>query len=465
MTFEQSASLFALVAALIVGFWIVFNASTHDNGLLVDVHVLTDGSGRFDVLLGRARLHGLPTLCKKCDIVRGWKALHLWSPHYLQDKAEQPLLVSMRQGADTQAFIYQRDTSLLDELAAVSDFRRQTLPPLSRVPLDGRAFFTKLMDIEAAEKNDPNYVADELIYYAGGTESFPSIAKADIFPVNESLWLSEHRRDNPVWIGHRSVAVKAHFDYCMNAFVQLYGQKTFCLVPPEQHNYTFPFSHPGYRQSSHDFHLPSRSLSSENGRAHDLAKNDSARALDERQACVTLSPGDVLYVPPFWWHTVKAESVSISISFFTEGPQLAEDELTRLPIPFEETWSDAESRTALAVYVGTYWPEAFEHGRRFRYVPAFGYLADCKQVFDANGALCPPSLIETVGLAQLQNKFRRGFDLVSSTLDRHNITGHAHTLLVATYIDKLMAFFVDGQDINAFAQCCSLDHILTGLPS
>ena len=34
--------------------------------------------------------------------------------------------------------------------------------------------------------------------------------------------------------------------------------------------------------------------------------------------CV-LSPGDVLYIPPGWWHYVRSESVSFSVSFWFEG--------------------------------------------------------------------------------------------------------------------------------------------------
>jgi len=39
--------------------------------------------------------------------------------------------------------------------------------------------------------------------------------------------------------------------------------------------------------------------------------------------CV-LNPGDVLYIPPLWWHYVRSESVSFSVSFWWDG--LEEDE-------------------------------------------------------------------------------------------------------------------------------------------
>ncbi len=35
---------------------------------------------------------------------------------------------------------------------------------------------------------------------------------------------------------------------------------------------------------------------------------------------VTLGPGDVLYVPPFWWHYIRNESDSIGVAYKFVNP-------------------------------------------------------------------------------------------------------------------------------------------------
>jgi len=37
---------------------------------------------------------------------------------------------------------------------------------------------------------------------------------------------------------------------------------------------------------------------------------------------VDVGPGDVLYVPPFWWHTVETLSPSLSLTTISRWPQL-----------------------------------------------------------------------------------------------------------------------------------------------
>lgn len=51
---------------------------------------------------------------------------------------------------------------------------------------------------------------------------------------------------------------------------------------------------------------------------------------------VTLDPGDVLYIPPFWLHTATAldDSASLSLCSASVAQEAAED-LEYLPLPLE----------------------------------------------------------------------------------------------------------------------------------
>lgn len=58
-------------------------------------------------------------------------------------------------------------------------------------------------------------------------------------------------------------------------------------------------------------------------------------------------PGDVLYLPPLWFHHVTALSISISVSVWTKfnETQFMHDTV-RSPLPFKSSWPP--EKTALA---------------------------------------------------------------------------------------------------------------------
>ena len=416
--------------------------------------ILSDDSGSYDLLLRRAE-EGLATVCRNCDVVSQWPALHRWSPGYLQERAEGPLLASIHRG-EPAPFVYQRASSLLDGLPQVQRFREQTLAAEERVRLDARKFFSLLLAADDDRAITRAEAAGTMqIYYAGGIESFSRAAEADLVPVNESLWLTEHRRDNPLWMGHRGVTVEWHFDYSHNVYVQLFGTKSFCLLPHHAHNCTFPFSHPGWRQSSLSFF----NNASPNSTTNSTTNSTKLINLMPLADCISLNPGDVLYVPPFAWHRVTAESVSISVSFFCEQAQLVEDALTSLPIPFDESWpssAPAAFVAALALYIDTFWPEARTHVVRFRYLPALGSIA-CSDT-DLS-SVCPPVRFSPLGYSSreaLIERFREGAASVEETLRGKGAEiPLIRMTLLGTYLDKLvMSFVPNPHHVNIFLQCC-----------
>ena len=458
--------------------------------------LIDDPSSRFSLLASRALLR-LPTLCRRCDAVAHWPALSLWSPSYLARRAEVPLLVSVHPDG-ARDFVYQRQDSALDGLPAVRAFRDLTHSLVDRQRLPAHLFFSAL---EAVDQRRRDLIAahpvlaghpDAQLYYAGGLESFsPALLKdcgflspssssteniimalpenhtlKDILSLIHShpdlpysalnaslLWFSPHRRDNPLWIGHRDVTVPWHFDYCHNVYVQIVGRKTFCLLPHAAHRATFPFSHPGYRQSSAFFHA-----------AHlaSLSPNSNAVSPPEAGHCVTLQPGDALYIPPFTWHVVRAESLSVSVSFFSEELQVLEDRLTALPIPFEEAWDFPTYAAALSFYLDRFWPGMREALVADRYLPALGVAACDAQ---AVAAVCPPIQFGPLGFQDaraLYGRLERGFQRVRSTMEEYaEVMDEAiEQTLLATYFDKLiLAFIRTPEHLNVFVQCCHSNQI------
>ena len=68
---------------------------------------------------------------------------------------------------------------------------------------------------------------------------------------------------------------------------------------------------------------------------------------------MTLEPGDMLYLPPFWFHRVIAEDFSVSVSVWTDSEEtiLYLDRIMVHSLPFEEGWSKSEFQVAIKVFV------------------------------------------------------------------------------------------------------------------
>ena len=110
-----------------------------------------------------------------------------------------------------------------------------------------------------------------------------------------------------LWIGHAGVRARLHHDRSHNFFVQVLGQKHFRLYPPSEavRLHAFPSIHPARRQSQLD------AIAVETGDegasvAFPLYCDSGGAGHEGEMWEAVLSPGDLLYVPPFWWHEVSS---------------------------------------------------------------------------------------------------------------------------------------------------------------
>ena len=129
----------------------------------------------------------------------------------------------------------------------------------------------------------------------------PHLSSSSIFPPLSSM---SHPPTSPkpapypptLWMGSGGLAAHTHYDSSHNVFAHLWGEKTFFLSPHSESkgDPAYPFLHPGTRLSQ--------------GPPMDK---------DSAQMVASLVPGDMLYLPPFWWHTVMADTSSISLNVWT----------------------------------------------------------------------------------------------------------------------------------------------------
>eukprot|EP00940_MAST-03C_sp_MAST-3C-sp2_P001074 g1074.t1 len=194
----------------------------------------------------------------------------------------------------------------------------------------------------------------EYAYFAGPIEylgeTFKQDVDIDIFDTQEVS------RDSPyctegddqaclkttVWIGSAGATTPCHHDEMHNFFLQVYGRKRFVLFPPSawRELRLFPKYHQMHRNVRVDID------------ADTPFSVPTARPHHHRQE-VILSPGDVLYLPPLWFHEVEALSeASISVNVWSASRWMKD--VARLWDANLPLALDFEDVGALVVELGAY---------------------------------------------------------------------------------------------------------------
>lgn len=176
---------------------------------------------------------------------------------------------------------------------------------------------------------------DEYVYHYSKLAA-PALL-ADVQPTDE-LWLHASDRKHHgmyLWLSGRAVRPALHFDSDHNLFVHVSGVKLFYLFPPWEwhHLQPYPRVHPMWHKSACP--LESRRVRQQ------CPTIGSARAL-----VAELLPGDVLYVPPYWWHQPVSVTPSKSLASWSQASLWA-DSLKR--IYYEHTMVFADPARPRAV--------------------------------------------------------------------------------------------------------------------
>jgi tRNA wybutosine-synthesizing protein 5 len=114
-----------------------------------------------------------------------------------------------------------------------------------------------------------------------------------------------------LWIGGAGCVSPLHYDMAYNFLVQVKGRKELIIFSPEDSMYLYPSGKQG------GGHLSDVNL--DNIDIHQFPMYTFAQPFH----CI-LEPGDLLFIPPRWWHHVRSLDMCISVNHWWERFDLVE---------------------------------------------------------------------------------------------------------------------------------------------
>ncbi|KAA1471286.1 Clavaminate synthase-like protein [Dentipellis sp. KUC8613] len=238
-----------------------------------------------------------------------WPAMteHPWhSPDYLRSVGGRGRIVPVEIGSDYRTEDWSQEMMDWDEFL---DSLESSRAPDRVLYLAQHSLFTQFPALRA------DIVVPDYVY------TCPSA------PANYTGYQPPGNEDQLVinaWLGPKGTTSPAHTDPFFNCYAQVVGRKTVWLAPPE----ATPFMYP-YPDSTADVdkraHNPAANTlepsMSNTSRVDVFATPDANYPLFwehavPRAMSATLEPGDVLFFPPGWWHALRSEDVSFSVSMW-----------------------------------------------------------------------------------------------------------------------------------------------------
>lgn len=108
-----------------------------------------------------------------------------------------------------------------------------------------------------------------------------------------------------LWFGGAACKSPLHFDRTHNFLVQVLGTKRISLFPPESGEFLYPALEENLPHCSHV-----------NAFEPDITNFPLYQQAIPFKLTAIIKPGDVLYVPPRWWHCVETLETAISLNYW-----------------------------------------------------------------------------------------------------------------------------------------------------
>jgi jumonji domain-containing protein 7 len=232
-----------------------------------------------------------------------WDAIGKWSPDYLSSalKTKRVTLAVSREGQ----FNYDPNRKIGEEAARYHYAQMDFATAVSAICQD-------------APGHEHYYLMQRSI-----PEEFPELLQ----DIKTPAWLDYQRPAINLWFGSAENVTPLHYDHTNNFFAQVYGRKRLTLFDPMQTDLLYPY--PLEASASH--------LSFIDPEQPDFEKYRKFR--QARGLAGVIEPGELLYLPAYWWHHVRSLQISISVNFWwTPGfeQNLLPNALRTLPLLYQK---------------------------------------------------------------------------------------------------------------------------------
>jgi hypothetical protein len=203
-----------------------------------------------------------------------WPALSCWTPSYL------------RAAIGSAVIEYQGERSKSDRFEMHKDAHRREMP------------FDRFIDLIGNTAGNDAYLT---AYNSTHNDGILSALHGDLGFLDKFLSREANEPHGMMWIGPAGTVTSLHHDLTDNFIAQIVGRKRLKLVPAADvgklHNHEHVFSEIA------DLEDPA------------LDRSRFPLLSDARVYEVTLSPGEILFVPLAWWHQVKSLDFSVTITY------------------------------------------------------------------------------------------------------------------------------------------------------
>lgn len=208
------------------------------------------------------------------DGIKHWPALNKWTPEYFAEVVGDQL-VEVQMGRNQ-----------------VQDFERKSTLLKQMIPM--KAFVEKVLN--AGASNDFYLTANN----AQNSKSAVTKLYGDIADFGKGYCnVAQQNSLSFIWFGPKGTFTPLHHDLTNNMLVQIYGRKKVTLVPA--------------LQTPHLYN--DRWVFSEISNLEDVDLKRYTEFKHVTRISLVLEPGEALFIPIGWWHTVESLDVSISVSF------------------------------------------------------------------------------------------------------------------------------------------------------
>lgn len=251
------------------------------------------------------------------NAVKNWRPCNFWSPAYLKTALEQAFdWLQVLEASDNKHFVDNSDFTT----------RRAILP--------GEFIYhvfsnqeVSVSDEETEKTKKEQCFRDKKRLYLRTLSMpdalYPDIAAADqIQSLRSKIYFTRDPQTDSVdefaskvfrqdtmqlWVGTSGNITPLHYDRNHGLLAQILGDKSVILFSHEQTSSLYPF--PSYSLKSHLSRINFRNMKDEAELLDSFPKFSRAQPY----SCV-ISPGDILYTPPFWWHDVTSRENCVSVT-------------------------------------------------------------------------------------------------------------------------------------------------------